>query len=38
MYKQPLDYKKEELEGIMFKPLKIYVGPSNKNEVNEVLE
>jgi len=38
MYKQPLQYKKEDLDELMFKPLKIYVGLANKEEVKEVLE
>ncbi len=38
MYKQPLQYKKEDLDELMFKPLKIYVGLANEEEVKEVLE
>lgn len=38
MYKQPLLYKKEDLDELMFKPLKIYVGLSNNEEIKEVLE
>ena len=38
MYKQPLQYKKEDLDELMFKPLKIYVGLSNNEEIKEVLK
>lgn len=38
MYKHPLQYKKEDLEEIEFKPLKIFVGASNNDEVTEILE
>lgn len=38
MYKQPLQYRKEDLDELMFKPLKIFVGLANKKEVIEVLE
>lgn len=38
MYKHPLQYKKEDLEEITFKPLRISVGTSNKDEIMEVLE
>ncbi len=38
MYKQPLEYKKEDLDELMFKPLKIHVGPTNKDEVTEIVE
>lgn len=38
MFKQPLEYKKEDLDELMFKPLKIYVGPTNKDEVTEIVE
>lgn len=38
MYKQPLQYKKDDLDELMFKPLKIYVGLSNNEEIKEVLE
>ena len=38
MYKLPLTYKKEDLDKIMFKPLKIYVGSNNSDKVNETYE
>ncbi len=37
MYKHPLQYKKEDLDELMFKPIKLYVGPANKDEVSEIL-
>ena len=38
MYKHPLQYKKEDLDELMYKPLKIYVGLANTEEIKEVLE
>ncbi len=38
MYKHPLHYKKEDLGEIEFKPLRIYVGEANNDEITEILE
>ena len=38
MYKHPSQYKKEDLGEIEFKPLRIYVGAANNDEVTEILE
>lgn len=38
MYKQPLQYKEQDLDELMFKPLKIYVGLSNNEEIKDVFE
>lgn len=38
MYKLPLQLEKEDLEELMFKPLRIFIGLANKDEVMEVMD
>jgi hypothetical protein len=38
MYKHPLDYKKEDIQELMFKPLRIFVGSAKNDSVSEILE
>ena len=38
MNKHPLQYEKEDLDEIMFKPLSIEIGPPNEDKIEESLE
>lgn len=38
MFKAPLDYKKEDLDKLMFKILKIEIGPPFIDQIDESLE
>jgi len=33
MYKHPLDYKKEDLNEIMYKKIKVHIGPRNSDKI-----
>ncbi len=37
MYKHPLKYTKEDLQEIMFKPMRVHIGPTNNDQVTETL-
>jgi hypothetical protein len=38
MYKNLWDYKKEDIEEIMYKPIKLFIGKSNSNEIEEQID
>ncbi len=38
MCKQPLKYNNEDLDELMFKPLRIYVGSVHSDEIKDIIE